>query len=600
MYIESVSIENYKSFWSRQTLQFEPGFNLLLGANNAGKTTVFDVIDLGNLNEPHRSELTIPAFGGQTTQMSETEVTLVTRFNELRKLVGPTQLYLPITHPNTGLDSQQVTDRILQLIDRDGVLKLVSKFSNNIETVDLVVDDLIRGVSTRERQYLLAAFVQFLPKELLPKIEITNSEVSGLVCNYVQKFKPKIYRFNALRRPGHHCAQQESPVLDREAASLPYCINHLHTNDSHGHKTLCELINRVFPSVKWVQAPPTGSGFELKCLPTLPSARRDDLAIPMGRMGQGIGNIIAMLYVVLTSREPQVIAIDEPNSFLHPRALKELLAILEAEGKQHQFILTAHSADVLTAVNAKTISVLEFDGVATTAKQVGSKDFHALRGSLADLGIRMTDLHAKDRVFWVEGQSEELVMPALLRWACPEVAAGTSVLRVEDTNTFAKKKVAPEEIVKIYERLSTASAAFVPPMVCILLDSESRTPKQREDIEASSRGKLRFLDRRMLENHLLHPQAIADALKELGQATASEAVHAALCKHFVLTALPGNLVEVDGAAALKAVFSDLSNATQEFRKTRDVPTIVNWLIENDPNHLLALRQCLRNSFNLPV
>lgn len=600
MYIESVSIENYKSFWNRQTLQFEPGFNLLLGANNAGKTTVLDVLDLDyNLNEPHRSELTIPEFGGQTTQASETEVTLVTRFSELRKLVGPTQIYLPITFPSTGLDGSEVTNRVLQLIEIDGVLKIVSKASNGIETVHLVGDDLIGGVCTRKGASLLAALVHFRPKELLPIVEIANSAVGSHICNYVQQFKPRIYRFNALRRPGNHCVAQGSAVLDREAASLPFCINHLHTNDSHGHKILCEWINRVFPSVKWVQAPPNGSSFELKCLPNLPSARRDDLAIPMARMGAGIGNVIAMLYVVLTSREPQVIAIDEPNSFLHPKALRELLSILEVEGKQHQFILTAHSADVLTAVNAKTISLLDFDGVATTVKQVGSKDFHALRGSLADLGIRMTDLHAKDRVFWVEGHSEELVMPALLRWACPEVAAGTSVLRVEDTNTFAKKgKMQPEEVVKIYERLSTSSAAFVPPMVCILLDAETRPKAKRDEIEAASHGKLRFLDRRMLENHLLQPKAISEALKELGQPVEPEVVQAALCKYLGLTALPGNLLEVDGAAALGAVFSGLSDAKQEFRKTRDVPTIVNCLIENNPDHLIPLRQCLRKSFGL--
>ena len=38
---------------------------------------------------------------------------------------------------------------------------------------------------------------------------------------------------------------------------------------------------------------------------------------------------------------------------------------------------------MFTDFNAKTISLLDFDGVATAVKQVGSKDFHALRGSLA-------------------------------------------------------------------------------------------------------------------------------------------------------------------------------------------------------------------------
>lgn len=46
MHIETFAITNYKSFLEKQTLHFEPGFNLLVGTNNAGKTTVLDVIDL--------------------------------------------------------------------------------------------------------------------------------------------------------------------------------------------------------------------------------------------------------------------------------------------------------------------------------------------------------------------------------------------------------------------------------------------------------------------------------------------------------------------------------------------------------------------------
>ena len=55
MHIESVTIANYKSFLEKQTIHLEPGFNLLLGTNNAGKTSVLDVMDMDiGLNEPHR------------------------------------------------------------------------------------------------------------------------------------------------------------------------------------------------------------------------------------------------------------------------------------------------------------------------------------------------------------------------------------------------------------------------------------------------------------------------------------------------------------------------------------------------------------------
>lgn len=597
MRIDNIEIENYKSFLERQSITFEPGFNLLIGTNNAGKTSVLDVLDLDvNLNDPHRSERTVPKYGGLTSQASKVSVSIATNFNELWQLSGATQLYLPLTpQPNGGI-APNAENLIDEFICTNSPISLKSTIHQGTERIDLKATHLFSGTASHltTNEPLIAALIQSNPQHKKPSIQTSNfAGIRGIIANYSQPFKSKIYRFSANRRPGFHCGIQVNNILDREAVSLPYCLNNLQTNDAHGHQILCEWVNRVFPSVKWIQSTSSPSGFEIRCLPNSPKDRRDDLAISMSRMGAGIGNVIAMFYVVMTSREPQVIAIDEPNAFLHPRALRELLAILEAEGKQHQFILTAHSADVLTAVNARSIALLEFDGVATNVQQVGSKDLHLLRGELAALGIRISDLHAKDRVLWVEGQTEELVMPELLRWACPEIAAGTSVLRVERTGTFDKKSIEPTEIANIYERLSTSSA-MVPPMVCILLDGETRSKDARAKIASSSGGKLRFLDRRMLENYLLHPGAIVANLLELGVTSNSADIEIEIQSQLATE----NELETDGAAILKKIFSEASKTTYEFRKTRDVPVLVSWILENDPEHLRPLSDCLRRSFGL--
>ncbi len=601
MYIEAVAIENYKSFLDRQTFQFEPGFNLLVGTNNAGKTTVLDVIDLDpNLNEPHRSDRTIPQFGGQPLNQSNFKVSLATSFQELMQLRGGNALYLPVKQAQGfELGSTNLSNEVATFIARNGQLKLHVSFRQGTYEVGFEGDEFVSGVASSHpvNSSLAAALIQYNPLDPKPSIATSNYSAHAEVSQYYSLFRQRIYRFSAQRRPGAECNTSSTNILDREAMILPYCINYLQTNDAHGHKILCAWINRVFPSVKWIQAPPTGNSFQLRCLLHPPEARRDDLSIHLSRMGSGIGNVIAILYIVLVSREPQVIAIDEPNAFLHPRALRELLTILESEGKQHQYILTAHSADVLTAVNARSISLLEFDGIVTTVTQVGLKDLHVLRGGLAELGIRMTDLHAKDRVLWVEGQTEELVMPELLRWACPEVAAGTAVLRVERTGTFSTKGIKPSEIAQIYERLSSSSA-LVPPIVCILLDGETRSSSERQEIERESQGKLQFLDRRMLENYLLHPEAVTATLLELDITTTPDIARDMICKALDLPDLTSDLLEIDGATVLKKVFSELSKASLEFRKTRDVPSIVAWILDNYPEHLAPLRARLRKLFKL--
>ena len=100
MHFKSIEIENYKSFWKNQRIQLEKGFNLFIGANNSGKTTALEALDLNvSTNEPHRSINSLPEFGQTTLGFSKFKAIIATDIQELGKFSG-NQLYLPIS---TGL-----------------------------------------------------------------------------------------------------------------------------------------------------------------------------------------------------------------------------------------------------------------------------------------------------------------------------------------------------------------------------------------------------------------------------------------------------------------------------------------------------------------
>jgi hypothetical protein len=233
----------------------------------------------------------------------------------------------------------------------------------------------------------------------------------------------------------------------------------------------------------------------------------------------------------------------------------------------------------MTAIKPTLVTMFSALEGRTTVRQVGASDIADLRADLSDLGIRMTDLHGRDRVLWVEGQTEELVIPELLRYFCPTAAAGTAVLRVEHTGTFEKKKgISASEVAAIYKRLSQSSA-LVPPMVGILLDREGKTAEDCEKIEKESGGTLHFLDRTMLEDYVLDAEAIASILSDLAETCTSQEVTEILAKS-----------ESDDTAATKLenVFNSVSEARHIFRKTRDTPSIVTWLLSNKPDYLRPL------------
>ena len=603
MHLKSIGVENYKCFLSRQTVQVGDGFNLFIGENNSGKTTILEILDLTpSKNLPHCSIKNLLNYGAKPDGMSQYGVTIATNIQEMHQLLG-NDFFIPmptdadkfikssgLTQPNvTAINQLMAKPDISITLNLGGGESIIIEncFGASEPAYTSRPNDSQFGVSLKYKEWSDQS-----PNGSLVNFSGFANQIGRIRENYLRY----IYRFNAQRTPLGECSNTGIHKLDPNALNLPYCINHLQSHDAHGHRILCEWVNRVFPSVLWIQAPPlSNSGnVQLQCLPLAPDRRRDDLAVPLSRMGSGIGNVIAILYVVLTSREPQVIAIDEPNSFLHPRALRELLQILATEGKQHQYILTAHSADVITAVNPSLITLFKFDGASTTIQQVSGKDISLLRVGLSDLGIRMTDLHGRDRVLWVEGQTEEIVMPELLRHFCPEIAAGTAVLRVEHTGTFEKKGVDPKEVASLYRRL-TESSGLVPPMVAILLDSEKRGAQECLRLEQESNGVLRFLTRTMLENYFLIPDAITAVLNELGEQVEFEIVAAALSKAIGSS----DIVALDGAKILKSIFSELSEARHEFTKTRDVPQLTTWLLTNKPEALEDLRVFLRSLVGLP-
>ncbi|MDJ0553421.1 MAG: AAA family ATPase [Microcoleaceae cyanobacterium MO_207.B10] len=55
MYISTFQILNYKSFQDSDCLKFEPGINIIVGANNSGKTALLEALSLEFEDNPYRN-----------------------------------------------------------------------------------------------------------------------------------------------------------------------------------------------------------------------------------------------------------------------------------------------------------------------------------------------------------------------------------------------------------------------------------------------------------------------------------------------------------------------------------------------------------------
>src|SRR6266404_5191114 len=60
MYITKFQVKNYKSFLSSHEVHLSPGFNVVVGQNNAGKTALVEALSLRFENKNHISLKTMP------------------------------------------------------------------------------------------------------------------------------------------------------------------------------------------------------------------------------------------------------------------------------------------------------------------------------------------------------------------------------------------------------------------------------------------------------------------------------------------------------------------------------------------------------------
>jgi len=257
-----------------------------------------------------------------------------------------------------------------------------------------------------------------------------------------------------------------------------------------------------------------GPNLELLIWPTKSiESGREDLAFSLSNCGTGIGQVLAILYVVLASPQPRPIVIDEPQCYLHPGAAKKLIEILK-EFPQHQYFIATHSAEIIAAANPSTIVKLRHEDGYTKASTMNARDIREQRSLLAELGVSLSDVFGADSILWVEGPTEELCFPLILEKLAPKLLTGTKIVSIKNTGDLLRKKdYFANVMLDLYERISGGNNLY-PPAIGFVFDKECLSDSDIEDLKRRRLHPLKFIPRRMYENYLIHPEAIAFVLNQ--------------------------------------------------------------------------------------
>src|SRR5262249_37757998 len=133
--------------------------------------------------------------------------------------------------------------------------------------------------------------------------------------------------------------------LNPDASNLPRVLFNLFGESPGRYQKFISHVSTIFPNIKYISVAGGRQSGTLEIRVWMNDLERSDLSVSLSECGTGVGQVLAILYVVMTIGAGTVV-VDEPNSFLHPGASRKLIRILQ-EYDRHQYIISTHSPEVI-------------------------------------------------------------------------------------------------------------------------------------------------------------------------------------------------------------------------------------------------------------
>src|SRR6266852_3170837 len=305
---------------------------------------------------------------------------------------------------------------------------------------------------------------------------------------------------------------KEERVLPANAESLaPYLLT-LQGSQKRIFNRIQDFITRIFPEFDVLNP-------ELKeNLVTLTlTLAGTDTKVPLEFCGSGVEQLLALITFLLTTPAGTTILLDEPHTYLHPSAEREFISLL-MEDHERNYVISTHSPVMMNAVPADRITNI----IAGEQGSFRGSDLKSVGPILQSLGYKNSDFLLYDRLILGEGKSDAAVLPVLLknsrRFSAAQIErTGFPTTEGADSSNSIKKQTIILRYEKMLQELEMSSIARV-----YLRDGDAAPDEQTMLKGTNQPGSgqpvpIQFLPYAEVENYLLVPEAITQAMRTLKQ-----------------------------------------------------------------------------------
>lgn len=149
--------------------------------------------------------------------------------------------------------------------------------------------------------------------------------------------------------------------------------------------------------------------------------------VTLERMGDGVSEMVALIVELCVERN-KIFVLEEPETNLHPRGLKSLLALVRSSSEHNQFLIATHSNIVVRELGAdphtKILQVSREDSGSLASSRVVEvpQTPDARMSLLRSLGYDFADFELHEAWLFLEESSAERIMnDILVPWFVPRL-----------------------------------------------------------------------------------------------------------------------------------------------------------------------------------
>lgn len=350
MYISKIELVNFKGFEGANNLKFGAGMNFFVGDNNCGKSSIFEAVDFIRTKRERnevitKSKINTEDFVSVMIEFSGEDIESVLEIESLKK-------YKPFLLEIDGEKVLRVMRSSLEeVITQSGKEKSLS--ISNVRIFNPLSDQFENptGIDTTISALFDAQFV-WADTDSGDVSDFAKTKISGKIINTITK------------------DFTNSPVWESFRRSHEETFG-------EGENSLSETLKPVEEKIKNILSDQYGET-EVRFSFSLPEIdnffKTGNITLSEGGVetkssekGTGMQRALALALIQVyadissgSSEKPLLFFIDEPETFLHPRAQDKLLDSLEKISEKTQVFIVTHSPYLLRKYKKETHTMTMF------------------------------------------------------------------------------------------------------------------------------------------------------------------------------------------------------------------------------------------------